>query len=239
MRRIGSLLLALCLLLSACAFRNTPPKVEAEQPPQEPARQEAPLKPANDEQEVEVPMEPVEPEEEPEPASPEPAPQVAPEPQEEFGERLNPSTGPPNEPPQVTQPQPIDIDEAFDDYLTETLDETEYAWIDCITTGRENKVWIVDQEALDRAVEAYEGVVPDFETILVPYSKKELDAAVAEIKSTDYYLKSYRKVSSVGAYEGSLTVRLLEPYPEFEDYLRENYGDIVEIRIIDKVNPAT
>lgn len=128
----------------------------------------------------------------------------------------------------------------FKDDLKANLKDTEYADIEIGTTGKTNTIWIVDEIALKRVVNAYEGVVPEFEVVFVSYSKQELSVAVEQVESDPHYIQGVkdRKISSVSSRQGYLDIILNEPYPEFEKFIIENYDGMARIKVIG-VNPET
>lgn len=128
----------------------------------------------------------------------------------------------------------------FQDYLKANLKDTEYADLQIGMTGKPNIIWIVDETALNGVVASYEGAVPEFEVVVVSYSKQELDAAVDKVESDSLYSKGIKdkKISGVAARQGCLDILLNEPYPEFEQFVTENYGEMARIKVIG-VNPET
>ena len=247
---IFALLLALMLLLAACAAPEQAPETSPAPVPESPSSVTEPA-----------------PESEPEPASePEPVPEPEPEPESSQPEepasasstpqqnpdisRRNPDTTfPPDQQPPVTTP--VDPQAAMCDYLEANLTDEEYTSIYWRDEGL--GVLTPNVERVKEVAAAYDGPAVDMEYCEVIHSKARLDAArkayqelIMRLKDTDDPL-----IANSGTYgskdrpaPGMIYITIHQMHPALREFLdTSGYGDcfVVDVTGADSpiVNPDT
>ena len=134
---------------------------------------------------------------------------------------------------------------SFKDYLDMNLSGDDYASVRTYSTETGYTIWVVNQAEVERIISEYTGEIPEIEFIVTEYSKNEIDEAIDEIKESEFlkntqnirgseYLKIVEEeeiIIYLGKYDDSVNILISSHYPEFEEFIQDNYGDMAQISI--------